>query len=283
MNNARRKAEQLQIECSDAETQDVLSDAIERVPGFYTPVGEIPAGDRRLPMGLAALAIGDRQFSRALLEQLKDESYLLLAARYFLWSGDDALLRTQLPRIDRTVSNVEPFAEMHELAIALESIGAGAETAAVREQAANAQRRVLPKWEAHDCNFLPAAEASDTVNTFVYAMLGVTPDAPRGRLRLRPCLPEWLSSLTIHNLQMGDALVWLRYEEDARGVTYVVEQIGGSIPVRLIFEPTFNQPINSVIIDGKPAELDVKIVDSRVIAPVQIMLDNERVLRFNKG
>jgi hypothetical protein len=82
---------------------------------------------------------------------------------------------------------------------------------------------------------------------------------------------------------MGDALVWLRYEEDARGVTYVIEQIGGSIPVRLIFEPTFNQPINGVIIDGKPAELDVKIVDSRVIAPVQIMLDNERVLRFNKG
>jgi hypothetical protein len=283
MSNARRKAEQLQIECSDAETQDVLNDAVERVPGFYVPVGEIPAGDRRLPMGLAALAIGDRQFSRALLGQLNGESYLLLAARYFLWSGDDVMLRAHLPQIDRAVANVEPFAELHELAIALESIGAGAETAAVRARAANAQRRILPKWEQHDCNFLPAAEAADTVNTFMYAMLGVAPDAPRGRLRLRPCLPDWLSSLTIHNLQMGDALVWLRYEEDARGVTYVAEQIAGSIPIRLIFEPTFNQPIGSVIVDGKPAELDVKMIDSRVVAPVQIMLDHERVLRFNKA
>lgn len=281
MNDARRQAEQLRIECSDAETQDVLNDAVERVPGFYSPPGEIPAGDRRLQIGLAALAIGDRQFTRVLLQQLRGEGLLLLAARYFLWSGDDAMLRALLPQIDRALSNVEPFTELQELAIALESIGAAAESSSAQVRAADAQRRILPKWEDHDCNFLPAANAADTVNTFVYAMLGAAPDASRGRLRLRPCLPDWLSSLTIQNLQMGDAVVWLRYEEDARGVTYVVEQIAGAMPVRLIFEPTFNRPISQAIIDGKSAELDVQIVGQRAVAPVQIMLDHERVLRFH--
>jgi hypothetical protein len=282
MSNARRQAEQLTIECSDAETQEILTDAIERVPGFYLPNGEIPAGDRRLPIGLASLAIGDRQFARALLEQLRGENYLILAARHFLWSGDDVLLRIHLPQINRTLPDVEPFAEMHELAVALESIGANAEIGVVRERAANAQRRILPRWEEHDCNFLPAANAADTVNTFVHAMLGVAPDAARGRLRLRPCLPEWLSSLTIQNLRMGDSLVWIRYEEDARGVTYVIEQIAGAMPVRLIFEPTFNAQIANVVIDGQPAELNLQMIDSRMVAPVQVMLDNERVLRFNK-
>jgi hypothetical protein len=283
MNNARRAAEQLQVECSDSETQDVLADAIARVPGFAAPAGEIPAGDRRLPTGLASLAIGDRQFSRVLLEQLKGESYLLLAARYLLWSGDDISLRAHLPRIDRTLREVEPFAELHELAIALESIGAGAESAAVRERAVNAQRRMLPAWESEDCEILPAATATDTVNTFAYAMLGIAPDAPRGRLRLRVCLPEWLQSVTVHNLRMGDALIWFRYEEDAKAVTYVVEQIAGAMPVRLIFEPTFRRPLSAVFVDGTAADLNVQVVASRVVAPVQIMLDHERILRFMKA
>ena len=283
MKNARRAAEQLQVECSDSETQEILADAIARVPGFAPPAGEIPAGDRRLPTGLASLAIGDRQFSRVLLEQLKGESYLLLAARYLLWSGDDISLRAHLPRIDRTLQEVEPFAELHELAIALESIGASAEAVAVRERSMNAQRRILPAWEAEDCDILPAATATDTVNTFAYAMLGIAPDAPRGRLRLRVCLPAWLQSLTVHNLRMGDALIWFRYEEDAKGVTYVVEQVAGAIPVRLIFEPTFRQPLESIYVDGTAAELNVQVAGPRVTAPVQIMLDHERVLRFMKA
>ena len=283
MNNARRNAEQLQIECSDSETQEILADAIARVPGFAAPAGEIPAGDRRLPTGLASLAIGDRQFSRVLLEQLKGEAYLLMTARYFLWSGDDMSLRVHLPRIDRTLQEVEPFAELHEVAIALESIGAGAEAAAVRARSVNAQRRILPPWEAEDCDILPAATATDTVNTFAYAMLGIAPDAPRGRLRLRVCLPAWLHSLTVHNLRMGDSLIWFRYEEDAKSVTYIVEQTAGAMPVRLIFEPTFRQPLEGVFVDGAAAELNVQVAESRVVAPVQIMLDHERVLRFIKA
>lgn len=283
MNKERRIAEQLHIECSDSETQEILADAIERVPGFHTPYGEIPAGDRRLSIGIASLAIGDREFSRVLLEQLRGESYLLLAARYLLWSGADSLLRAHLPRINTTLEEVAPFAEMADVANALESIGASDVATRVRERGQNAPQRLLPEWETQNCDMLPAAAAADTVNTFVYGMLGIAPDAPRGRLRLRTCLPDWLRWLTVDNLRMADSIITLRYEEDDRAVTYVVEQVAGSIPVRLIFEPTFKQAVGTVYVDGAQADLDTQSIRGRTVKPVQIMLDYERVIRFVKA
>lgn len=283
MNKERRNAEQLRIECSDPETQEILADAVERVPGFFTPHGDIPAGDRRLSIGIASLAIGDRDFSRTLMEQLRGESYLLLAAHYLLWSGADSLIRAHLPRITTTLQEVESFAELLDVANALESVGASDLASSARARSESAQRRVLPVWETHDCNMLPAAAAADTVNTFVYAMLGVMPDAPRGRLRVRTCLPDWLQWMSVDNIRMADSIITLRYEEDAKAATYIVEQVSGSIPVRLIFEPTFQHAVGQVYIDGAVAELDTQSVTNRVLKPVQIMLDYERVLRFVKA
>jgi hypothetical protein len=279
VNNARRDHEQLRVECGDRDAQDILNDAIDRVPGFEVPF-DIPAAERRLQIGLASLAIGDREFSRALLEHLRGADYLLLVARFYLWSATDTALRAELARIDRTLSEVEPFAELHELAVALESIGAGAEAAAVRARAANAHRRILPDWEAHDCNELPAASPADTVNVFVHALLGAAPDAPRGRLRLRLCLPDWMETLTVHNLRMGDALVTLQCVRADNAFSYRVEQIAGAMPIRLIFEPTFSRPVTSAHVDDMPADLAVQPVGTRLVAPVQLVLDHERLIRF---
>ena len=279
MLSPRRTVEQLRVECNDRAAQEVISDAIDRVPGFTTPA-QIPAADRRLPVGIASLAIGDREFSRKLLTHLQGADYLLLVARYFLWSGDDGLLRAQLPRIDAALQQGPPFVELHELAIALESIGADAEAAAVRSRCANVQRRILPDWDAANCNELPAAAATDTVNVFMYTMLGVAPDAPRGRIRIRLCLPEWLASLSVENLRMGDALLRLQCTRAGEHDRYVVEQIAGAMPVRLIFEPTFTRPIKSVSIDNAAAELSMQPHRDRVVTPVQLMLDHQRVLHF---
>jgi hypothetical protein len=277
----RRRQEQLRVECSDPDAQAIITDAIARVPGFAAPAGDIPAGDARLPIGLASLAIGDREFSRALINALKRDDFLLFVARFFLWSGDVHVLREQLPRIDRTLTETEPFAELHELAIALESIGAGAEAAAVRARAANAQRRILPDWDAHDCNQLPAANEADTVNVFMHALLGAAPDAPRGRLRLRVCLPDWLDAMTVYNIRMADALITLRYQCTDQGVRYAVEQVAGAMPVRLVFEPTFTKPVTGAFVDDVAAELNYQPHGNRVCAPVQLMLDHERVMRFD--
>jgi hypothetical protein len=279
MLSPRRRQEQLRVECSDRDAQEIIAEAIDRVPGFAAPA-DMAAADRRLPVGIASLAIGDREFSRALLRHLRGADYLVLVARYFLWSGNDGLLRAELPRIDEALREVEPFAELHELAIALESIGADAEASAVRARCANSPRRILPDWDAHDCNQLPAAAPADTVNVFVHALLGVAPDAPRGRLRVRLCLPDWLEALSVENLRMGDALVLLQCTREGDHFSYIAEQTAGALPIRLIFEPTFTTPIKSVSVDDVAADLAIQPYHDRVIAPVQLVLDHQRVLRF---
>lgn len=279
MSNARKQAEQLRVECSDRDAEEVLAEAIDRVPGFSTPY-DIPAADRRLVVGIASLAIGDRDFSRALIGKLEQEDYLVLSARYFLWSGFEVLLRAQLPRINEVVAQCEPFVELHDLAIALESIGANAEATAVRARATDAQRRMLPDWEAEDNNWLPAGAPADTVNVFVHTMLGVAPDAARGRLRLRPHFPDWMERVKVHNLRMADALITMEFERIGNETRYVVEQTAGSMPVRLIFEPRFAHMIADVDIDGVRADLQLQPMGNGVVAPVQLMLDNARTLRF---
>jgi hypothetical protein len=280
MLSPRRKQEQLTVVCSDPGAHDAITAAIDRVPGFSVP-HTLPPAEQRLQAGIASLAIGDRVFSRALLEHLDGAEYLLLVARYFLWSGNDALLRAELPRVDQALQETDPFAELHELAVALESIGADAEASAVRSRCADAQRRMLPPWEARGCEQLPTTGAFDTVNVFIHALLGVAPDAPRGRLRLRLCLPESWQTLSVENLRMADALVLLQCTRDDGHFSYVVEQIAGAMPVRLIFEPTFTRPPANVLIDDVPARLDLRPHGpERVIAPVQLMLDHQRVLRF---
>lgn len=283
MTSARKKAEQLRIECSDRDAEEIMAEAIDRVPGFFTPTGEIPAADRRLPVGLASLAIGDRDFTLALMDKLAGEDFLILAARYCLWSGALHVIRQQLPRIDETASRCLPFAELHELAIALESAGAAAESAAVRQRAAQATRRYLPDWENEDCNILPAGNPADTVNVFMHTLLGIAPDAPRKRLRLRPCLPDWMDKLRIHNLHLGDATITLHFQRTPSEVRYSIEQVAGAMPVRLVFEPVFTHPLNTVFVDDVAADLQMQVSGSRVVAPLQVMLDHERVLRFQRA
>lgn len=275
----RRRQEQLRIQCSDHDAQEILGEAIDKLPGFYVP-RDIPAADRRLPIGIASLAIGDREFSRALYEHLTGADYLLIVARHFLWSGEDNVLREQLGRIDGELPQAEPFVELHELAIALESIGATAEASAVRTRSANAQRRILPDWDAHDCNQLPAASPADTVNVFMHALLGLAPDAPRGRLRMRVCLPDWMDEVTVDNIRMADALVSMKFKRAGDRQHYRFEQVAGAMPIRLIFEPTFTKPIVSAVVDEVVADLNVQPHGQRIVAPLQIVLDNERNIGF---
>jgi hypothetical protein len=275
----RRRAEQLRVQCNDVDAQEILAEAIDKLPGFYVP-RDIPAADRRLPIGIASLAIGDREFSRALFEHLEGAGYLLLAARHYLWSGEDHVLREQLLRLDLELQQVPPFVELHELAIALESIGATAEASAVRARSANAQRRILPDFDAQDCNEFPAASPAHTVNTFMHTHLGVAPDAARGRLRMRVCLPDWIDEVTVDNIRMADALITMRYKREGVAHQYSVEQVAGAMPVRLIFEPTFTAAVTAAHVDDVAADLNVQPHGQRVIAPLQIMLDNRRSIRF---
>ena len=275
----KRQTLQLRVQLSDAEANEILATAINDVPGFTTPP-EISIPERRLLIGVASLAIGDTSFTRRLLQHLNGEEHALLAARHFLWTGDDATLRGELPKLLAALPQMQSFTEMYEVANALESVGAGSEAKVVRERADSAQRRLLTNWAAGDCNVLPAANAADTTLAFVHGMLGAIPDAPRGRLRLRICLPDWIDYMVVHNLRIGDSLLSLRYAKEQTTVRYQIEQFAGAMPVRLIFEPTFTREVTGVDVDGTSAVLSVQQQGERIVAPIQLMLDNERMLSF---
>jgi glycogen debranching enzyme len=61
---------------------------------------------------------------------------------------------------------------------------------------------------------VPQAWASGAMIHLVHALLGIEPDAPNKRLRLRPQLPGWLREVELTNLRVGDAWVDLRVSGD---------------------------------------------------------------------
>jgi hypothetical protein len=120
----------------------------------------------------------------------------------------------------------------------------------------------------------------DVITSAVYGTLGYEPDAPKGRLVLRPQIePEW-SRLHIENVHMGDALIALKYARAEDGMQFEIVQVAGAYPVRLIFEPILSVPVLKAFVDDAPASLDFKPHGDRIIIPVQIMLDDRRIVRF---
>jgi glycogen debranching enzyme len=78
----------------------------------------------------------------------------------------------------------------------------------------------------------PQAWSSSALFQIVQALLGLYPYAPLRALLLDPHLPEWLPSLTLRGLRVGDAAVDLRFERDSAGRTdYRVLETRGTLHV----------------------------------------------------
>ena len=79
----------------------------------------------------------------------------------------------------------------------------------------------------------PQAWSSGAVILLVTAMLGLMPLAPRRTLVVDPALPEWLTEITVRNIQVGAARAALRFRRDLSGHTNVeVLDDGGLLIVR---------------------------------------------------
>jgi len=114
----------------------------------------------------------------------------------------------------------------------------------------------------------------------VYGLLGAEPDAPKGRLRLRPQLPDAWNRLEVRDLRMGDASVRLHWERDGSMVRFAIEQEEGAVPIRLILEPVALGKVVAARIDGTDAELDARPFGGGLVVPVQVALDTERIIEL---
>ena len=54
------------------------------------------------------------------------------------------------------------------------------------------------------------------------AMLGILPDAPRGKLYIDPLLPHWLPDLTLHDLRLGKHVFDIRFWRDGEDTKFEV-------------------------------------------------------------
>jgi glycogen debranching enzyme len=58
---------------------------------------------------------------------------------------------------------------------------------------------------------VPQAWAAGSVFALLQAILGLTPDAPHGKLHIDPALPDWLPDLTLQNLRIGGRRFDIRF------------------------------------------------------------------------
>jgi glycogen debranching enzyme len=80
---------------------------------------------------------------------------------------------------------------------------------------------------------VPQAWASGAVVHLIASMLGLEPDAADGTLTLAPCLPEWLDSIEVTGLRVGDGSADFRIALDAAGSHSLEVRSASGVDVRL--------------------------------------------------
>lgn len=258
-----------------------LALAVERVCARPLAVA-----DRHIPLLDARLACGDFDSVRVLLGAASPDPALpLFVARYVLWTGDlqsaagawgavlasldlapDAmsptLRRTAAVEIARTATDLGDA----RLAGRLLGDARGAGTA-------EGTRR-------HD----PPADAdpdSMVICDVAFNILGLEPDAVRGRLRLRPRLDRF-AEIEAHSIRFGDGSVRMSATRREAAIVLSIEQDSGAIPLTALLEPFVDGPV-SADVDGRRADLMPRPCDGGTIVPVQLVLDQARTLVIHTG
>ena len=80
----------------------------------------------------------------------------------------------------------------------------------------------------------PQAWSASAVLTVIQSLLGLYPYAPLNRLLVDPHLPEWLPSLMLRDLRIGQSRTTIRFDRTSTGATdyRVLEKTGGLHVVR---------------------------------------------------
>jgi glycogen debranching enzyme len=78
---------------------------------------------------------------------------------------------------------------------------------------------------------VPQAWASGAMIQLLTALAGLEPDAVRRRIQVRPAVPEWLGTVELCGLRLGDARLDLRLRGDT------AEATRKSAPIEVASEP----------------------------------------------
>lgn len=137
-------------------------------------------------------------------------------------------------------------------------------------------------WDGPDGpRILGSPGAGALLGALVHGLLGLTPDAPAGRVELSPAFPSHVRSFDVTNLVAGSCRFGLSYRRDGPVSRYVVEPTYARVPVSLVLSPTVPAgSIRAIRVDGVEAELDARPHGSGTRVQVQIALDGRRTLEI---
>jgi glycogen debranching enzyme len=90
---------------------------------------------------------------------------------------------------------------------------------------------------------VPQAWAAGSVFALLQAILGVVPDAPRGKLYLDPLLPKWLPDLTVFDLHVGRDRFDIRFWCDGEETQYDVLKGDPKAVERCSFGAQLKRPV----------------------------------------
>jgi hypothetical protein len=234
-----------------------------------------------VPLLDARLAAGDFESVRTLLRTAVVSPALpLFVARYVRWSGDlntaTAVWPDVMTALDAALADDAPgdawlsAATAAELGATATDLGDATLAARLHRTAQQATASIpgrAPK---------PADGDVERILDVAVGVLGLDPDAARGRLRLRPALDRF-DVLEARNIRFGDGTVSLQALRNGAQTSIRVAQDAGGIPITVLLEPFLPGPGSSAV-DGRPADLEARTAERRTLVSVQLVLDEEREL-----
>jgi len=242
----------------------------------------IAVAGRDIPLLDARLACGDFDSVRVLLgAAFPDPALPLFVARYAMWTGDlqsaagawaAVLASLDLTAEDPMSASLRRTASI-EIARTATDLGDAPLAARLLGDARNAGPVVGTPGPD------PPADAdpdSMMISDVAFNVLGLEPDAVRGRLRLRPRLDRF-AEIEALNIRFGDGSVGMSATRERAAIVLRIEQESGAIPMTVLLEPFVDGPVSAEV-DGRRADLPPRSTDGGTIVPVQLVLDQVRTL-----
>jgi glycogen debranching enzyme len=88
---------------------------------------------------------------------------------------------------------------------------------------------------------VPQAWAAGSVFFLLQAILGIVPDAPRGKLYLDPLLPQWLPDITLFDLRVGTHKFDVKFWRDDHATNFEVLHGNAKMRERIDAEGYFDR------------------------------------------
>jgi hypothetical protein len=311
---ARLLEDRLSLESPDpaldravAEAKVALEDSMVDTPGMgrglvagYGPDGPMCDVAAALQGARDALLTGDFDGARHVLlflgrhqgsggrgEPDATVPYLALAGEYHAWTGDTASVGAEWPRLmaawDR-VGGSQDATLVDGLVHIAEALGERAAGVGLRGRGGPGPSGSGSSGPARGLE-LGLGRGMGLGMERLRRLLGVQPDAVRGRLTLRPRPPAEWEHFQVRGLAMGDAAFALTYRRTGSLHRFTVRQDRGPVPATLILELEIPGPLRAARVDGVDAELAAVEDEDRGAwrVPVQLALDHERVIELEVG